>query len=50
MSESKPWHRSYAPGVPHYLKIEEITLSRALTHFLIRYAAERAYGPAPLQA
>ncbi len=42
MSESKPWHRSYAPGVPHYLKIEEITLSRALT----RSTAKRAGMPA----
>ena len=30
MSGVKPWHRSYAPGVPHEIDIEEITLSRAL--------------------
>ena len=38
MSESKRWHQSYAPGVPHYLELEEITLSKALS----RSAAKRA--------
>ena len=37
MNRGKPWLRSYAPGVPHEIDIEEITLSRALS----RSAAER---------
>lgn len=30
MAEAKLWHQSYAPGVPHEIDLEEITLSRAL--------------------
>ncbi len=37
MGEPKLWHQSYAPGVPHEIDLEEITLSRAL----VRSAAER---------
>lgn len=37
MGEPKLWHQSYAPGVPHEIDLEEITLSRVL----VRSAAER---------